>query len=84
MLRGVLGVDGDAAFDSVVAEAPSGPGGEQRLAGVVSPFPEPGAQDGGGGRGERHASLLASFTGAADVDGCAELDVAAGEPGQLG
>jgi hypothetical protein len=84
VLSGVLGVEGDASFDSVVAEAPSGAGGKQRLVGVVSAFPEPGAQDRGGGRGERHASLLVSFTGAADVGGCGELDVAAGQPGELG
>ena len=83
-MRGVLGVDGDAAFDGVVAEAPPGAGGEQWLAGMVAAFPEPGAHDSGGGWGERHASLLASLAGAADVGGCAELDVAAGEPGQLG
>jgi hypothetical protein len=84
VLSGVLGVEGDASFDSVVAEAPPGAGGKQRLARVVSALPEPGAQDRGGGRGERHASLFASFAGAANVGGCGELDVAAGEPGQLG
>jgi hypothetical protein len=61
VLSGVLGVEGDASFDSVVAEASSGAGGKQRLVGVVAAFPEPGAQDRGGGRGERHASLLAAL-----------------------
>jgi hypothetical protein len=80
-LCGALGVGGDAAFDGVVAEAPSGAGGEQRLAGVVAAFAEPGAQDGDGGRGERHAPLFAAFAGAAHVGGCGELEVVAGEPG---
>src|SRR6266540_1045603 len=82
MLFGALLVNGDAAFNGVVAEAPAGAGGEQRLVRVVSSLLLPGTQHGGGGGCQRNAPLLAALAGAAHVSSCPKLDVAAVEPDQ--
>jgi hypothetical protein len=78
------GVLADQALDGVCAEAPSGAGGEQRLAGESGAFGHPDAQHRLGGRGERDGPVSAALAQAADAGAGAEGDVAAVEPGQLG
>jgi hypothetical protein len=58
--------------------------GNSGWAGSPASFGEPGAQDGDGDWAERGDPLLASLAMAGDVRPGAEVDVAAGECGQLG
>jgi hypothetical protein len=75
---------GDASFDGVAAEPSAVAGGEQRLFRRACAFGKPGAQHGDGDLGERGDPLFASFAEAADVRPGTEVDVAAGESGELG
>jgi hypothetical protein len=54
---GCGGVLGDEAFDGVAGQAVSGPGGEQRIAGVAAALGEPGPQDGHGSPGQRGGAV---------------------------
>ncbi len=75
---------GEALLDGVAAELSAGAVREQRLAGVAVAFGEPGPQDCDGDLGQRGDPLFASLAVAGDVRACAEVDVAAGQAGQLG
>jgi hypothetical protein len=79
------GVDGDAAFDRISAQATSGAGGEQRIVWSTSALGQPGVKKCLGRFGERDGSLLASLAFfAAHVRPGAEHNVAAVERDELG
>jgi hypothetical protein len=77
-------VHSDAGFHGVWAEVPTGAGREEGIVAVTTTFLSPDAQDRDVAGGQRDTALLAAFTLASNVSVGVELDVAAGEPGQLG
>jgi hypothetical protein len=84
LLAGGGGVGGDETFDGVSAEPTAGAGGEQLFVWLAGPFSHPGIEHCFGDCGERDRSLLAAFTGAANVRPGAEGHVGAVESGDLG
>src|SRR3954467_15706020 len=77
-------VHSDAGFHGVWAEVPTGAGREEGIVAVTTTFLSPDTQDRDVAGGQRDTALLAAFTLASNVSVGVELDVAAGEPGQLG
>jgi len=79
-------VVGDSVLECVQAQGPALPGREQRIGGLAGAFGQPDAQDGdgAGAGGQRDDAVFASFAVAADVRSDAEVDVCAGQCGQLG
>jgi hypothetical protein len=75
---------GDKQFDRVAAEGLPAAGGEQRAVEAAAALVQPGPQRPGHLRGDRGAAFLAAFAQAADVRAGAEVDVGAGERGELG
>ena len=75
---------GDEPFDGVAGEPAAGLGGEQRAAGGGAELGEPGSEHPDGLAGERGCPVFAAFAVAADVRAGAEVDVLAGEAGELG
>jgi hypothetical protein len=71
-------------IDRIAAELPASAVGEQRLAGLAAAFGYPAAEHRDGLGGERGDALLSAFAGAGDVRPGAEVDIAGGQPGQLG
>ena len=74
---------GETSLDRVAAERAPGVRREQRVVGLAGALGEPGAQDRDGLGGQRRDALLATLAQAADVRSDAELNVAAGEAGEL-
>jgi hypothetical protein len=74
----------DQVLDGVGGQRPPCNGREQRIGGLAGVLAEPGADHGGDVRGERGNAVLASLAVAADGRSGPGLDVAAGEPGELG
>jgi hypothetical protein len=70
--------------DGVAAEPPSGPGREQRVAGLSGSFAEPQPQERLGGAGEGDGSVLSSFAFAVDARAGPEPDVLAVQAGEFG
>jgi hypothetical protein len=74
---------GDEPLDGVAGELAAGLGGEQRAGGVGAELGEPGPQDLDGLGGERGGPVLAALAVAADVRPGAQVDVLAGQAGEL-
>jgi len=84
-LRCGAGVFGEAVFDeSVAAELFAAGGREEWGFGLPGAFGEPDAQDGGCGGGQGRDPLFASFAAAGEVCAGGEVQIAAGEPCELG
>ena len=74
---------GDEPFDGVAGEPAAGPGGEQRAVGGGAELGEPGPEHPDGLGGERGCPVFAALAVAADVRAGAQVDVLAGEAGEL-
>jgi hypothetical protein len=77
-------VGADSQRDGVAAQAPSGAGGEERIAGLSGSFGEPLRQQRFDGFGQGDRAVFASFAFAADVGAGAEGDVGAVQAGEFG
>ena len=75
---------GDEEGDGVAAEGAASTAGEERVVWFSSTLGEPDAKHAARLGGERRDPLLAAFAVAAQVGAGAELDVRAGEGGELG
>ena len=75
---------GEPALERVAAELAAVLCREQRVLGLAAALGEPCAQRRDAAGGERRDPLLAALSAAADVGACAEVGVAAAQPGQLG
>lgn len=74
----------DASLDGIMAEAPSGTGGEQGSVAGTGSLLEPDAKNCRRGGCKGNAALLAALPGASQVGCATQLDVTAVEPGKLG
>jgi Glycosyltransferase family 20 len=71
-------------LDTVNERRLAAPQHGQRGAGLGCVLGEPGPQRGDCARGERGDAVLAAFAVAGDIRACAEMDIAAGQAGELG
>src|SRR5215472_11694740 len=81
---GGLGVPGDEQLDGVAAERLAAAGGEDRAVRLAAALVQPGAECPGDLGGDRGAAFLTALAGAPDVRSGTEVDVGAGERGELG
>ncbi len=79
-----VALEGEPLLEGVPAHRPAADGGEQRVVGCPGVFGEPGPQGGDRARAQRRDPVFAAFAVAGDVGAAAEVDIPAGQGGELG